>query len=188
MSREIKVDSKYEDVLVNLIPGELIAAYIAIDSIAASDTTIQKWVLLATCIIILILIPPYLMKLYNVKGRTQIIFTMLAFIIWVYCLGGPFKIWGIYNSVIGSVILVLFTLVAPIFNLKTPEVAPGDNVRLTPMITRTENEEPFSLPGLENFVGKEGQVLNVNRFTRMANMEIEGKKLSIPLKNIQKIH
>jgi hypothetical protein len=187
MGREIKTDSKYEDVLVNLIPGELIAAYIAIDSIAASDPSIQRWVLLATCIIILILIPPYLMKLYNVKGRTQIIFTMFAFIIWVYCLGGPFKIWGIYNSVIGSVVLVLFTLIAPIFNLKPPEVIPGDNARFTPTLTKTENEKTFAVPELNNLIGKEGQVLNVNRFTRMANVEFEGKKHLVPLNNIQKI-
>ena len=63
----------------------------------------------------LVLIPFYLRRLYDVKRLGQIIYIMIAFVIWIYTLGEPFLQWGIWQEWIGSALLILYTLTIPLF-------------------------------------------------------------------------
>jgi hypothetical protein len=65
--------------------------------------------------ILLVLTPIYLRKVSKVNNVTQLGVTTISFIIWVYTLGGPFVVWGIYYSLIGSVVLVLWSVIIPLF-------------------------------------------------------------------------
>ena len=114
MAREIKSYNHYKDRLLKLIPTEIVAAYLVIEGIIPEGDPLAGWVSLLSALILLILIPFYLQKIMAVKRTRQVVFTMISFIIWIYSIGGPFEDYGIYVGYIGSVLLVLWTLLIPL--------------------------------------------------------------------------
>ena len=112
MPREIKEAQNYKDRLLKLIPSEIVAAYLVLAGIIPLASA--KWGTLIVSIILLILVPFYLWKIHNVTRASQIIVTSISFVVWVYSLGGPFQFWNLYRAWIGSVILVLWTLIVPL--------------------------------------------------------------------------
>ncbi len=121
MAREVKTDQDYKSKLLKLIPSEIVAAYILIGGIIPADY--KYWGTLITAVIMLVLIPFYLRRLYDVKRLGQIIYIMIAFVIWIYTLGEPFRQWGIWQEWIGSALLVLYTLTIPLFYHPRAETA-----------------------------------------------------------------
>ena len=113
MAREVKTDQDYKMKLLKLIPSEIVAAYILIGSIIPEEY--KLWGTITTAVIMLVLIPFYLRRLYDVKRLGQIIYIMVAFLIWIYTLGEPFRYWGIWQEWIGSALLILYTLTIPLF-------------------------------------------------------------------------
>jgi hypothetical protein len=120
MARSIKPDQDYKSKLLKLIPSEIIAAYMVIHGILAGQviqvgqndlTHIVGW---SVFIALLVLTPLYLVKLHNVKSRAQVILTTISFPVWVYTIGGPFKMAGLYQPQIASCILVVWTLIIPL--------------------------------------------------------------------------
>lgn len=121
MAREVKTDQDYKTKLLKLIPSEIVAAYILIGGIIPADY--KYWGTLITAIIMLVLIPFYLRRLYDVKRLGQIIYIMIAFVIWIYTLGEPFRHWGIWQEWIGSALLILYTMTIPLFYHPRAETA-----------------------------------------------------------------
>jgi hypothetical protein len=115
MSREIKHENHYKDRLLKLIPTEIVAAYLVIDGLIPKDAMHGGVVSVVSSIILLALIPFYLRKAMKVHQPKQILFTMISFVVWVYSLGGPFSFYGLYIGYIGSVGLILWTLLIPFF-------------------------------------------------------------------------
>lgn len=56
----------------------------------------------------------YLCFISKVTNKVQLVVTTLAFILWIYTLGGPFAVWGIYNAKVAAVLLTLWSLVVPL--------------------------------------------------------------------------
>jgi hypothetical protein len=133
--KDINLDSDYKDRLLKLIPGEVVAAYITIDGIIPPGGDYAKWVALIVAIVLLGAIPLYLTQLYAVKSWKQIGFTMGSFLIWLYSLGGPFKLWTLASHTpvhipyIGSILLILWTLIVPII-VTAPSVGPAPSGQL----------------------------------------------------------
>ena len=139
MARQIEASNRYGDVLLKLIPTEIVGAYMVTDGFIPPGTAFAKWIALGAGGFLLVITPFYLHKLYKVHDRVQIFFTTASFVVWVYWMGGPFKLWGIHSSPLASVILVLWTLLVPLVNLpkkfnkgqtvqiltKKPVVVPG---------------------------------------------------------------
>jgi len=120
--KDITEKSDYSDKLLKLIPGEVVAAYITIAGIIPSDPSAiptAKWVSLCVAIVLLLSIPLYLNRMSAGCYARQKFFTMIAFIIWLYSLGGPFKLWAEATGVefhipyIGSILLILWTVLIP---------------------------------------------------------------------------
>jgi len=111
--RQIKTDQNYRDILLKLIPSEIIAAYIILSGIIPEAE--MKWGLLIISAAMLALVPLYLWRIQKVMAAGQLIASTLAFAVWVYSLGGPFVQWGIYKPWIGSAALILWTVVIPLF-------------------------------------------------------------------------
>jgi len=107
----------FKDRLVKLIPSEIVTAYITIQGLiagAASPTGKKDILLWIVIIVLIVLTPVYLRFVGNVTKRGQLIFTTIAFIIWVIVIGSPIKeILNFPASFIGSIMLVLYTLVIP---------------------------------------------------------------------------
>ncbi len=127
MAREINSTQPYADLLVKLIPTEIVGAYMVLAGLLGSgslgistlaetipDDVLRKALIQAVFFILLILTPFYLWFVTNVKNKWQIAVCMVSFIVWVYTLGGPFVVWGVYYSLVSSVILVLWTLITSI--------------------------------------------------------------------------
>lgn len=109
----------FKDRLVKLIPSEIITAYVTIQGLIAGaasqngNTDMLLWIVIA---VLLVLTPVYLYYIGNVRKWEQIIFTAFAFVLWVIVIGSPVKeILGFQSSFIGSIFLVLYTLMIPFF-------------------------------------------------------------------------
>jgi hypothetical protein len=116
MAREIRSVESYRNKLLKLIPSEIVAAYMVIIGIIPKNYA--KWGTLIVAIILLILTPFYLKMLEKVTSNVQVVFCSLSFVVWIYSLGGmggPFMHWNIYQPWIGSVVLILWTLMIPMF-------------------------------------------------------------------------
>ena len=113
MAREVKINQDYKSKLLKLIPSEIIAAYLVIEGIIPEE---RKYLgTLIVSLVLLILVPFYLKRIYGVKRLGQHIFVMIAFVIWIYSLGGPFRFWNLWEAWIGSSLLILYTLFIPLF-------------------------------------------------------------------------
>ena len=117
--KDITAGSDYSDKLLKLIPGEVVAAYITINGIIPTDEPTAKWVSLVVAIVLLLTVPLYLTKTLAVGNMQQVYFTMGSFLVWLYSLGGPFKLWATATGIpfhvpyIGSILLILWTLLIP---------------------------------------------------------------------------
>lgn len=123
MTREIGSTSQYSDKLVKLIPTEIIGAYLAIDGMISTMPEIRTSVLTISFIGLLLLIPFYLWFLFKIRNKIQLVVTMISFAVWVFSMGGPFLAYEWYLQVYGSVALILWTLIVPIFSYS--DITPG---------------------------------------------------------------
>jgi hypothetical protein len=112
MPRGIKKENIYRERLLKLIPSEIVAAYIFLQGVIPEENA--KLGLLIVTAILLILTPFYLRKFENVTNLVQVVITTFSFLVWVYSLGGPFEVWGIYQPWIGAIVLVTWTLIVPL--------------------------------------------------------------------------
>lgn len=106
----------YKDRLVKLIPSEIVTAYITILGLISGaagegNKTTLLWVVF---LVLVVLTPFYLYFISKVTKIAQIIFTTVAFVIWVVVAGSPFPtLLGYSASFIGSIILIIYTLFIP---------------------------------------------------------------------------
>lgn len=140
MAREVNDTQPYSDKLVKLIPSEIIGAYMVLSNILGynagniqasvlpkpvTENDLKPILLQIVFFVLLVLTPVYLRKVSRVNNVTQLAVTSISFIIWVYTLGGPFVVWGIYYSLIGSVVLVLWSVIIPLFVTATGDPEPS---------------------------------------------------------------
>lgn len=106
----------FKDRLVKLIPSEIVTAYITLQGLISDhkdNLSTFTWIVFLS---LLILTPLYLFFISDVKKTGQIIFTTIAYIIWVLATGG-FTIMlpsvSILNQFLGSIMLIIYTLIIP---------------------------------------------------------------------------
>ncbi len=111
--------SDFKDRLVKLIPSEIVTAYVTVLGLIAGSTSsggnkgTLLWIVFA---VLFVLTPIYLYFIGNVRKLGQIIFTSIAFVIWVIAVGSPIDtILGFPSVFIGSILLVVYTLLIPFF-------------------------------------------------------------------------
>lgn len=108
----------YAERITKYIPGEILAGYIATNGILASVTDgqngLRTWVYLGTFLLCLVLTPIYftMMAGRDRPKRLQMILSTVAFVVWAYNLGGVFEVFRLYVPWLGSVLLVVFSLIS----------------------------------------------------------------------------
>lgn len=112
MAREIREVQNYQDRLLKLIPSEIVGAYMVLQGIIPPAQ--GKWATTVVSGVLFLLTPLYLNRIQKVQRLSQLIVTTISFAVWVYSLGGPFQYWGLYQAWLGSVVLILWTLIVPI--------------------------------------------------------------------------
>jgi hypothetical protein len=110
----------YVDQLLKYMPAESVALYLTLQGIVVSGVdnktilTTGLWKILA---IGFIGNPIYLWRIMGEDKIVQLDFSTLAFVVWVFALGGAFASLSWYEPFIGSVALVVFTFFAPLLIL-----------------------------------------------------------------------
>ncbi|QOG01178.1 hypothetical protein [Flavobacterium sp. MDT1-60] len=112
----------FKDRLIKLIPAEIIAAYVTISGLiigfAKNNPNADKSYLLWIVILVLMIFTPvYLMKILGVSKKVQILFSTIGFLIWAFATASPYTkdILGFSFELIASLILILYTLLIPLF-------------------------------------------------------------------------
>lgn len=122
MPREVNKDQPYVDKAVKLVPTEIVGAYMVLAGVvgfgsastAAPADQLSKILICVVFGVLLALTPLYQIFISKVTNKVQVIVTTIAFILWVYTLGGPFVVMGIYEPKVAAALLTLWSLVIPI--------------------------------------------------------------------------
>jgi hypothetical protein len=112
MGRAIEQDNSFLQVLLKLIPSEVIAVFVFIQGVMPRQLVPH----LVVTLLLLALTPFYLAWATGVRSRPQLVISSLSFVVWVYAMGlGPFRFvhapW--YEPWHGAVALAVWTLVPP---------------------------------------------------------------------------
>jgi len=105
-------DSYYSR-LVKLIPAEAVAFYLALDGIASNmeEKNIILWVIFFVSVAGTWL---YIIRYTNVTRFFQQLWTVLAFCIWVFVVGGPFQQYEWYDANYGKLLVTAYTFFMPL--------------------------------------------------------------------------
>jgi len=106
----------YLDRLLKLIPAEVLSLYLVGVGIIPADRIISLigWAVFCW-------IAAGIVKAYGTSDRARgvkpdkmhVAISMLAFIIWLYSMGGPFEYYGLHEPYLGSLFILAFTFVVP---------------------------------------------------------------------------
>jgi hypothetical protein len=108
---------EYFDRLLKYIPAEVVVCYIFVTGLIQKlsgpvEMTIFQWSIFVIFCFLTIL---YLMRVLKVKKVQQLAISLIAFVVWVFALGGPFTQLAWYNPVYGEILLPIYTLVIAIW-------------------------------------------------------------------------
>ena len=110
-----QVPDEYLSKVLKLIPAEVVSLYIALAGIIvvggqAVNGEALFWFIFVVC---LIGTPLYLMKITKVGDLLQLGISTIAFVVWVFALGGPFATVSWYQPIYGALLLPIFTFFVP---------------------------------------------------------------------------
>lgn len=124
-SEGISGESLPDDYLTKLmkyIPGEIVAAFLAINGFLISVKSPNIYMIWGIFIVLIIFTVLYTKYITDERdkpvAKTQIVISTIAFIIWVFTIGGPFAYYGWYEPYYGSILLVFFTLGVPLISIR----------------------------------------------------------------------
>jgi hypothetical protein len=115
----ITESGKIDDYLTRLlkyIPAETVAIWTVLSGIiiGAGSAIATEPVMWLIFIAIAILTPLYLWRITKVTNGLQIGISTVAFVVWVFALGGPFALYTWYNPIYGALLLPIVTFAIPI--------------------------------------------------------------------------
>ena len=122
MPREVNNTQPYLDKAVKLVPTEIVGAYLVLvgvvggnaASTAAPTDQLTKILVVVIFGVLLVATPLYQIFISKVTNKVQVVITTIAFVLWVYNLGGPFSVLGIYEAKIAAALLTLWSFIIPL--------------------------------------------------------------------------
>jgi len=122
MARTVKSADDYMSRVLKHIPSEIVMAYIAIDGVLRSSYNPNVWsdrqmlekLLWGTLAILTFLTPLWLWRVMGVRRLIQLLISTISVPVWLFALGGPFKLQAWYEPAFGAIVLPLYTLILPI--------------------------------------------------------------------------
>ncbi|MCX6688899.1 MAG: hypothetical protein NTZ39_04290 [Methanoregula sp.] len=108
----------YVDKLVKLIPAEIVAIYLVGLGQIPKDLPPNQMIALPAwtfiCFVLVIVTRIYYTKDPGIFANGKIVcISAISFIIWAYSLGGPFQAYNLYIPWIGSLMILVWTFIAP---------------------------------------------------------------------------
>jgi hypothetical protein len=114
MGRAIEGDNSFLQVLLKLIPSEVIAVFVFIQGVMPRQLLPH----LVVTLLLVALTPFYLSWATGVRSRPQLVISTLSLAVWIYAMGiGPLRFVPapFYAPWHGAVALAVWTLVPPMF-------------------------------------------------------------------------
>ena len=102
---------RYSDRLLKYVPAEAVVCYLFVlgvmEKLSGEDEIrIFQWsVFVAFCILTAMV----LWRVLKVRKIMQIVISVIAFVVWVFALGGPFALLPWYDPIYGEILLPVFT-------------------------------------------------------------------------------
>ncbi len=119
MGRAIEQENSFLQVLLKLIPSEVIAVFIFVQGVLPG----QFWPHFIVALVLVGMTPLYLSYAAGVKSRTQLLLSTLSMVVWIYAMGtGPLRFVKppYYEPWHGAVLLAVWTLVPPMLLTQRP--------------------------------------------------------------------
>jgi hypothetical protein len=117
------VEDKYNDRLLKYIPAEAITLYLTLSALLSTQTGLPWWLGWAAFFVGIAATYYYLRSILNVSAGRQLTICCVAFVVWVFALGGPFKDLAWYRPIYGALLLPTYTFF--IARVKTPPQPEG---------------------------------------------------------------
>jgi hypothetical protein len=108
----------YMDRLIKLIPAEVVGLYLVGVGMIPKGENVSVAVWALVCLALVVLVRAYGTGDPAAKVPPQwgaVAVASISFVIWVYNMPGPFQAYGIAVSYIGSLMVLVWTFVVPIF-------------------------------------------------------------------------
>jgi hypothetical protein len=101
----------YADRLLKYIPGEIVALYMLVNGLAntLSESSRMEWFHWILFALFCMLTYAYLWRMAGIRKVQQLIISVVAFVVWVFALGGPFALYSWYDPLYGQILLPLYT-------------------------------------------------------------------------------
>ena len=106
----------YLNALIKIIPAEIVSVYLALVPLVGTlnvkyedNISVLLWWNWSLVLILMTATPFYLTKLWKIKDTSQVVMSCTALLIWIYCIGGPFKLYSWYEPILGTILAVLFS-------------------------------------------------------------------------------
>ncbi|HET6451098.1 MAG TPA: hypothetical protein VFI08_07285 [Spirochaetia bacterium] len=119
MGRAIEQENSFLQVLLKLIPSEVIAVFVFVQGVLPGTF----WPHLVLAVVLIGLTPLYLYYAQGVKARSQLVLSTLSLVVWIYAMGtGPLRFVKppYYEPWHGAVVLAVWTLVPPMLLTQHP--------------------------------------------------------------------
>ena len=108
----------YLDRLLKMIPAEVISLYLVGSGLIPNDKPVVLTVWAAICLVGLLII-----RAYGTADRLRslptdwvhVAISVVAFLIWIYSLGGPFAAYDLHVDYLGSLLVLAWTFFVPLF-------------------------------------------------------------------------
>jgi hypothetical protein len=119
VSRSIDKENSFVQVLLKLIPSEVIAVFIFVQGVMPRLLVPH----LVVALLLVAITPLYLSRAMGVRSRVQLVVSTISLVVWIYAMGaGPLRFvrapW--YEPWHGAVALAVWTLVPPMFLARKP--------------------------------------------------------------------
>jgi len=108
----------YLERLIKMIPGEVVGLYLIGSGLIPQTQATGSAIWAGICLILVIVVRIYGTADPEEEKPSQpfpVFVSAVAFVIWVYTLGGPFDKFGLHVPYIGSLAVLLWSFVIPIF-------------------------------------------------------------------------
>jgi hypothetical protein len=114
VSRTIDQENSFLQVLLKLIPSEVIAVFIFVQGVMPRLLVPH----LVVALLLIAITPLYLSRAMGVRSQVQLVVSTISLVVWIYAMGvGPLRFvrapW--YEPWHGAVALAVWTLVPPMF-------------------------------------------------------------------------
>lgn len=108
---------EYLSRLLKMIPAEIVGFYMIGSGIIPSDIAIMQIIWIVICFILIIIVRRYGTADPDAGQSSQpvpVFISTVAFLIWVYWLGGPFIKYKIHIPWLASILILIWSFVIPI--------------------------------------------------------------------------